>query len=269
MDTSTKRGVVLCQPGARFRRLVARRAAERRSLRTPSRRAVRGRPPTVAVAPPARAAERILAGPRQRSHEPDQLPTRSVHGPAVGSCDRYEILERRVWNDSEASDANLVRNFIKKLRAKISENAASLIWVGACVAWATACRGRAGTDIRALPVLARAAATLRQWPMPFPERSAPAAGFPTTCRASAVRVNRPPLPACLLESSRTAPIGWVQRPGILLECENSGDKVMLLKRQVRQDARNFTKLPLGAGATAAPRSRDWCLYIHAGIEADA
>ena len=43
----------------------------------------------------------------------------------AGRVMTYETLEQRVWSDRAAGDANLVRNFIKKLRAKIGEDAAS------------------------------------------------------------------------------------------------------------------------------------------------
>ena len=47
----------------------------------------------------------------------------------AGRVVTYETLERRVWNDRAAGDANLVRNFVKKLRAKIGDDAASPTWV--------------------------------------------------------------------------------------------------------------------------------------------
>ena len=47
----------------------------------------------------------------------------------AGRVMTYETLEHRVWSDRAAGDANLVRNFIKKLRAKIGEDAASPTWI--------------------------------------------------------------------------------------------------------------------------------------------
>ena len=47
----------------------------------------------------------------------------------AGRVVTYETLERRVWSDRAAGDANLVRNFIKKLRAKIGEDAANPTWI--------------------------------------------------------------------------------------------------------------------------------------------
>ena len=47
----------------------------------------------------------------------------------AGRVVTYDTLARRVWNDHTGGDANLVRNFIKKLRAKIGEDAASPTWI--------------------------------------------------------------------------------------------------------------------------------------------
>ena len=47
----------------------------------------------------------------------------------AGRVVTYETLARRVWNDRAAGDANLVRNFVKKLRAKLGDAAASPTWI--------------------------------------------------------------------------------------------------------------------------------------------
>ena len=47
----------------------------------------------------------------------------------AGRVVTYETLERRVWSDRAAGDANLVRNFVKKLRAKIGEDAVNPTWI--------------------------------------------------------------------------------------------------------------------------------------------
>ena len=47
----------------------------------------------------------------------------------AGRVVTYETLQRRVWSDRAAGDANLVRNFVKKLRAKIGEDAANPTWI--------------------------------------------------------------------------------------------------------------------------------------------
>ena len=76
-------------------------------------------------------------------------------------------------------------------------------------------------------------------------------------------------PRRLVEASRTASILWAQRLGYLLEHVDAGDKAVLLKEHVRQNARNFTKLLSGASADGAPPSRDWRLYVNASIETEA
>ena len=47
----------------------------------------------------------------------------------AGRVVTYEALVRQVWKGREAGDLNLVRNFIKKLRAKIGEDAADPTWI--------------------------------------------------------------------------------------------------------------------------------------------
>ena len=47
----------------------------------------------------------------------------------AGRVVTYETLVRRVWNNRAAGDANLVRNVIKKLRAKIGEDSENPTWI--------------------------------------------------------------------------------------------------------------------------------------------
>ena len=47
----------------------------------------------------------------------------------AGRVVTYETLVRRVWNNRAAGNADLVRNVIKKLRAKIGEDAENPIWI--------------------------------------------------------------------------------------------------------------------------------------------
>ena len=51
----------------------------------------------------------------------------------------------------------------------------------------------------------------------------------------------------------------------------SDDRLIEICRKVdvRQRARNFTKLLPGASADDAPRSKEWRLFVNASIEADA
>ena len=47
----------------------------------------------------------------------------------AGRVVTYEALLRQVWGGREAGDMDLIRNFIKKLRAKIGEDAANPTWI--------------------------------------------------------------------------------------------------------------------------------------------
>ena len=47
----------------------------------------------------------------------------------AGRVVTYEALLRKVWGGSEAANVSLVRNFVRKLRAKLGENARSPTWI--------------------------------------------------------------------------------------------------------------------------------------------
>ena len=47
----------------------------------------------------------------------------------AGRVVTYEALLRQVWGGREAGDMDLIRNFIKKLRAKLGEDAANPTWI--------------------------------------------------------------------------------------------------------------------------------------------
>ena len=47
----------------------------------------------------------------------------------AGRVVTYDAVLRKVWNGREAGDVNLVRNFVKKLRAKLGEDARSPTWI--------------------------------------------------------------------------------------------------------------------------------------------
>ena len=76
-------------------------------------------------------------------------------------------------------------------------------------------------------------------------------------------------PKRLVEACASASVLWAQRLGYLLEHVGAGDRAVLLKADVRQRARNFTKLLPGASAEDAPRSKEWRLFVNARIEAEA
>lgn len=75
-------------------------------------------------------------------------------------------------------------------------------------------------------------------------------------------------PERLVDASASGSILWAQRLGYLLEHVGAGDRAVLLKEHVRRCARNYTKLLPGASAEGAPRSKDWRLFVNAGVEAD-
>ena len=47
----------------------------------------------------------------------------------AGRVVTYDDLLRKVWSGREAGDVDLVRNFVKKLRAKLGEDAQSPTWI--------------------------------------------------------------------------------------------------------------------------------------------
>lgn len=73
----------------------------------------------------------------------------------------------------------------------------------------------------------------------------------------------------LVEACGSASVLWAQRLGYLLEHVGAGEKVALLKQDVRRRARSFTKLLPGARSEDAPRSKEWRLFVNASIEAEA
>ena len=48
---------------------------------------------------------------------------------AAGRVVTYDALLRQIWSGSSAGNTNLVRDFVKKLRTKIGEDAANPIWI--------------------------------------------------------------------------------------------------------------------------------------------
>ena len=47
----------------------------------------------------------------------------------AGQVVTYDALTRRVWSGREAGNDDLVRDFVKKLRAKLGEDAANPTWI--------------------------------------------------------------------------------------------------------------------------------------------
>ena len=47
----------------------------------------------------------------------------------AGKVVAYDSLRRQVWGGREAADTELMRNFVKKLRAKLGDDAARPTWI--------------------------------------------------------------------------------------------------------------------------------------------
>lgn len=75
-------------------------------------------------------------------------------------------------------------------------------------------------------------------------------------------------PVRLVAVARTAPVGWAQRLGYLLEHLGFTAKISGLKEYVRQQAKQSTVLLPKASRKRARRSKDWKLYINASVEAE-
>ena len=76
-------------------------------------------------------------------------------------------------------------------------------------------------------------------------------------------------PERLVAASGSASIPWAQRLGYLLEHVGAEDKAELLKEHVGRRARNYTRLLPSSGVGGAMRSKDWRLFVNAGVEVDA
>ena len=61
------------------------------------------------------------------SHTTTEYDILRVLSLAAGRVITYDALLRQIWSGSSAGNTNLVRNFVKKLRAKIGEDAADPI----------------------------------------------------------------------------------------------------------------------------------------------
>ena len=76
-------------------------------------------------------------------------------------------------------------------------------------------------------------------------------------------------PYRLVTAAEIAPIPWVQRLGYLLERVGAGDKAVLLKAHVQQQARGTIPLLPAAPSDGSPRADDWYLRVNAEVEAEA
>ena len=74
-------------------------------------------------------ARRVAVAGRQVELTATEFELLRILSTNAGRVVTYDALVRQIWNDRAAGDANLVRNFIKKLRAKIGEDAANPTWI--------------------------------------------------------------------------------------------------------------------------------------------
>jgi len=73
-------------------------------------------------------------------------------------------------------------------------------------------------------------------------------------------------PQRLVAAAHTAPVPWAQRLGYLLELVGSAEKAALLKRYVKEKARDVTPLLPAVPHEHAKRSEEWKLYLNAEVE---
>lgn len=72
-------------------------------------------------------------------------------------------------------------------------------------------------------------------------------------------------PEKLAEAARTAPVGWAQRLGYLLEHLGFDAKVPALKEYVRRQAKESTVLLPKAPRKRSRRNKGWKLYVNASV----
>ena len=75
-------------------------------------------------------------------------------------------------------------------------------------------------------------------------------------------------PDRLVTVAKTVPVPWTQRLGYLLELVDAEEKGRLLKKYVREAARNTALLLPAEPITGSTQSKDWRLCINADIEVD-
>ncbi len=74
-------------------------------------------------------ARRVTVDGREVALTPTEYEILQALSLNAGRIVTYETLEHRVWHGRKQGDLNLMRNFIKKLRAKIGEDATNPTWI--------------------------------------------------------------------------------------------------------------------------------------------
>ena len=72
---------------------------------------------------------RVTVGEREVVLTATEYELLSVLSRRAGRVVTYDTLLRQIWGERETGDINLVRNFVKKLRAKLGDDAATPTWV--------------------------------------------------------------------------------------------------------------------------------------------
>ena len=72
---------------------------------------------------------RVTVGERQVALTATEYELLRVLSLNAGRVTTYETLQRQIWGGRAAGDMDLVRNFVKKLRAKLGEDAARPTWI--------------------------------------------------------------------------------------------------------------------------------------------
>ena len=72
---------------------------------------------------------RVTVGARQVALTATEYELLRVLSLNAGRVTTYEMLLREIWGERAAGDMDLVRNFVKKLRAKLGEDAAQPTWI--------------------------------------------------------------------------------------------------------------------------------------------
>ena len=72
---------------------------------------------------------RVTVGERQVALTATEYELLRVLSLNAGRVTTYELLLREIWGERAAGDMDLVRNFVKKLRAKLGEDAAQPTWI--------------------------------------------------------------------------------------------------------------------------------------------
>ena len=72
---------------------------------------------------------RVTVGDREVELTATEYELLSTLSRRAGRVVTYDALLRQIWGDRDTGDVNLVRNFVKKLRAKLGDDAATPTWV--------------------------------------------------------------------------------------------------------------------------------------------